>query len=159
MELQLILAAAVDAQDMLTMQKVCFKKHFERYHDLESPYNDTLEKMLVRINFEKGCYLKIVYMNKLVGGVWVFEKDWKVFHIGIIYILPEYQSKGIGQKVLEMVENYHTDAKFWELDCPEDLSMNRRCYEKAGYKLTGENKIINENLSLVYYRKESSVGM
>jgi len=67
--------------------------------------------------------------------------------------------KCLPESIMEMVENYHCDAKFRELDCPEDLSMNRRCYEKAGYKLTGEKNFIYENLSLVYYRKESRVGL
>jgi len=154
MNLQLIRATANDAQDMLTMQKKCFKIHFERYQDLSgSPYKEVLEKMLFRINYEKGSYYKIISSNTLIGGIWVFEKEPKIFRVGIVYILPEYQSKGIGQKAMAMAENLHRDAKSWELECPEDLSINRRCYEKAGYTLTGEKEIINDKLTLVYYKK------
>jgi len=139
---------------MLDMQKKCFKKHYERYQDISgSPYNEILEKMLFRINYEKGSYYKIVSSNTPIGGIWVIEKEPKIFRVGIVYVLPEYQGKGIGQKALSMAENMHSDAKGWELDCPEDLTINRHCYEKAGYKLTGEKEKINENLTLVCYKK------
>jgi GNAT superfamily N-acetyltransferase len=154
MDVQLIRATANDAQNMLNMQKKCFKKHFEKYQDLSgSPYKEVLEKMLFRINYEKGSYYKIVSANTLIGGIWVFEKESKIFRVGIVYILPEYQSKGVGQKALAMAENLHRDAKGWELDYPEDLSINRRCYEKTGYTLTGEKEMINEKLTLVCYKK------
>lgn len=154
MDVQLIRATANDAQDMLNIQKKCFKIHFERYQDVSgSPYKEVLEKMLFRINYEKGSYYKIVSSSTPIGGIWVFEKESKIFRVGILYILPEYQSKGVGQKALAMAEDLHRDAKGWELDCPEDLSTNRRCYEKAGYTLTGEKEIINDELTLVYYKK------
>ena len=140
---------------MLNMQKICFKKHFETYQDHSgSPYTEVLEKMVFRINYEKGSYYKIVSSNTLIGGIWVFEKEAKIYRVGIIYIIPEYQSKGVGQKALAMAENLHPDAAGWELDCPEDLIVNRRCYEKSGYKLTGEKEIINDKLTLVCYKKE-----
>ena len=155
MDLQLIPASETDAQSMLNMQKICFKKHFETYQDHSgSPYTEVLEKMVFRINYEKGSYYKIVSSNTLIGGIWVFEKEAKIYRVGIIYIIPEYQSKGVGQNALAMAENLHPDAAGWELDCPEDLIVNRRCYEKSGYKLTGEKEIINDKLTLVCYKKE-----
>jgi GNAT superfamily N-acetyltransferase len=158
MDLQLIKATSADAEIMLRLQRKCFAKHFERYHDVSSsPYNETLGKMLFRINYEKGSYYKIVSNNILVGCIWVFEKEPEIFRVGIVYILPKYQSKGIGQKTLTMAENLHNVAKLWEIDCPEDLSINRRCYEKVGYKLTGEKEVINEKLTLVYYKKETTL--
>jgi len=139
---------------MLNIQKKCFKKHFERYQDVSgSPYKEILEKMFFKINHQKGSYYKIVSSDTLIGGIWVFEKEAKIFRVGIVYILPEYQCKGVGQKALSIAENMHRDANGWELDCPEDLSINRHCYEKAGYTLTGVKEIINDKLTLVYYKK------
>jgi len=154
MDFQLVRATADDAQDLLNMQRKCFKNHFERYQDLSgSPYKELLEKMLFKINHEQGSYYKIVSSKVLIGAIWIFEKESKIFRVGILYILPEYQGKGVGQKALAMAENLHGDAKGWELECPEDLSVNRRCYEKAGYILTGEKEIINDRLTLLYYKK------
>ena len=52
-----------------------------------------------------------------------------------------------------MAEALHPDAEHWELDCPEDLPANRRCYEKAGYHFTGGKHWMSDRLTLVDYRK------
>jgi len=87
-------------------------------------------------------------------GVWVYEKAPKLYRIGIMYITPEFQCKGVGQKALAIAESLFPEAESWELDCPADLSLNRHCYEKVGYRLTEETKIINDELTLVFYKKD-----
>lgn len=155
MIIQLVKAIASDARVMQKMQIESFAFHFERYQDVDtSPVKEPLEKMISRIHNESGCYFKIIVDDIHVGCVWVLEKAAKMYRIGIIYILPEYQCKGFGKKVLAITESMFPDAKSWELDCPADLSINRHCYEKAGYLFTGETKVINEKLTLVFYRKE-----
>lgn len=155
MNITLVRAEAPDAEAMLEMQKECFKSHFEKYHDVEtSPINESMEKMLFKINYENGSYFKIITDNIHTGCIRVFEKSPKLYRIGIIYILPEFQNKGIGQRVLALVESFYPEAEAWELDCPADLPANRRCYEKAGYKFTEEEKTINNKLKLVFYKKE-----
>ena len=154
MKIELINATASDAKAMLEIQKECFKLHFERYQDVEtSPVNESIEKMMFKINYDSGGYFKIMVDNIHAGCVRVYEKSPKLYRIGIIYILPEFQNKGIGQKALALVESMFPEAEAWELDCPDDLAINRKCYEKAGYRLTGETEIINDKLTLVYYRK------
>lgn len=155
MDLHLIKATAVDAETMLELQKKCFAMHFERYHDVEkSPYNDTTDKILSRITRGKSNYYKMILGKLLVGCLWVVEKEPEIFRIGIVYVIPQYQNKGIGQQAFAMAESLHSNAICWELDCPEDLARNRHCYEKLGYKLTGEQEIVNDKLTLVYYRKQ-----
>jgi GNAT superfamily N-acetyltransferase len=156
-KIELIKAKASDAEVMLEMQKKCFKIHFERYHDVDtSPVNESIEKMLLKINYESGGYFKIIVDNIHGGCVRVYEKSPKLYRIGIIYVLPEFQNKGIGQKALALAENLFPEAEAWELDCPADLTLIRKCYEKAGYSLTGKIEIINDKLTLVYYIKEKA---
>lgn len=155
MDILLIKATESDADIMLKMQKECFKSHFEQYQDVEaSPVNESIDKMLFRINYENGGYFKIIVDNIHVGCVRVYEKSPKLYRIGIIYILPMFQNKGIGQKALELAESLFPEAEAWELDCPADLPLNRKCYEKADYRFIGKSETINDKLTLVYYRKE-----
>lgn len=155
MNIQLIKATVLDAEVMGKMQVESFKPHLQRYKDVAtSPVNESLEKMVYRINYEKGSYFKIIADNRHAGCVWVYEKAPKLYNIGIIYISPEFQCKGIGQKALAIAERLFPQAESWELDCPSDLSLNRHCYEKVGYRLTEETKIINDKLTLVFYRKD-----
>jgi len=155
MNIQLIKATTSDAEAMQKMQIESFTPHFQRYKDVATtPVNEPLEKMLNRINYEKGSYFKIIADNIHAGCVWVYENAPNLYRIGIMYISPEFQCKGVGQKALTIAESLFPKAESWELDCPADLSLNRHCYEKVGYRLTKETKTINDELTLVYYRKD-----
>lgn len=157
MNLELVKATSSDAEAMQRMQVESFLPHFERYQDIEtSPVKEPLEKMVSRINYEKGCYFKIIADTVLAGCIWVYEGEPNTYYIGIMYISPEFQCKGIGQKVLAIAEELFPKAESWHLQCPADLPINRRCYEKAGYRFTGETRIINDKLTLVAYRKDTA---
>ena len=156
MDIELLKADESDAESLLEIQRKCFKDLYERYHDdAGSPYTEDIQKMLYKVTFKKGAYYKIVINGMLVGGIRVVEKEPGQFRIGIMYVLPEFQGKGIGQKALAMAESLYPKAESWELDCPEDLPSNRHCYEKAGFEQIGEKEIINDKLTLVYYFKKS----
>ena len=155
MNILLIKATTSDAEAMQKMQIESFKPHLKRYKDVEtSPVNESLERMLYKINYEKGCYFKIIADNIHAGCVRVFENEPKMYRIGIIYISPECQCKGVGQEALTIAESLFPEAESWELDCPADMPINRNCYEKVGYRFTGETKIINDKLTFVFYRKD-----
>jgi len=155
MKIQLVKATTSDAKAMRKMQIESFIPHFQRYKDVSTnPVNESLDKMLYRIKDEKGCYFKIMVNDRHSGCVWAYEIGPKQYRIGIMYISAEFQRKGVGQKALVIAENLFPEAKSWELDCPADLSLNRHCYEKVGYKLTGKTKMINDQLTLVFYRKD-----
>lgn len=156
MNIQLIKATTSDAEAMQKMQIESFTPHFQRYNDVAtSPVNESLEKMLYRINYEKDSYFKIMVENIHAGCMWVYEKEPKLYRIGIMYISPEFQCKGVGHRALAIAESLFPEAEAWELDCPDDMTINRNCYKKAGYRFTGETKIINDKLTLVTYRKNS----
>ncbi len=153
-EVVLVKAMETDAEDMLELQIECFSPHYARYQDESSPAKESLERMIFKINFKNGCYYKIMKDNRHIGGIFAGFKEQGLYRIEIIYISPQFQCKGIGQHALAMAEKLHPEAAVWELDCPSDLVINRRCYEKAGYILTGETKEVNDKLTLVFYRKK-----
>lgn len=157
MNLHLVKVDAADAEEMLRMQRRCFAKHFQRYRDVKSPYKQSAEQMRLRIQYEHGYYYAVVWNKRRVGGLFLIEREPGWFHVGILYILPMYQGKGVGQAVLGIAEKLHRNVRKWTLDCPEDLPLNRRCYEKSGYRLTGETEVVNDHLTLVYYQKERPV--
>ena len=61
-----------------------------------------------------------------------------------MYILPEYQNKGIGELAIKTIEEMHPAEK-WIPDTPEVSVKNKRFYKKCGYhsgSLTGSNNIL-----------------
>ncbi|MFT9077434.1 GNAT family N-acetyltransferase [Ethanoligenens sp.] len=157
MNLHLVKVGAADAEEMLRMQRKCFAAHYQRYRDIKSPYKQSIEQMCLRIQYEHGFYYAIVWNKRRVGGLFLIKREHNWYHVGILYVLPMFQGKGLGQAVLAMAEQLHGNVQRWTLDCPKDLPLNRRCYEKSGYRLTGETEVVNGRLTLVYYQKERPV--
>ena len=56
---------------------------------------------------------------------------------------------------IKEVENMHGETN-WELETIFEEKGNCYLYEKMGYKLTGETKIVNDKLTLVHYEKSSN---
>lgn len=71
----------------------------------------------------------------------------------IMFILSEYQGKGIAQKAITLVEEMFPKAISWELATILEEKRNCYLYEKMGYKKTGVKKKLNENATLIFYKK------
>lgn len=148
-----------DLELIVEGQKSSFYECYQRYQDHEmSPYNVTYEMM--KGIFESEYLYKILYEGKLVGAIYVQENPDKYnMKLHGIFIIPEYQDKGIGQKAIEYVEGLHDEATTWVLETPHDLKRNHHVYEKMGYVRTGEEDAVNENLTIIHYKKEIKRGV
>lgn len=126
----------------------------EKYQDFEiSPANETVEKIMTQINQTYTDFFIIYHFEVAVGGIRVVKKDNQMYRISPIFILPEHQGKGIAQKVFTLVERIYDNAKLWELDTIMQEERNCHLYEKIGYKKTGETKVINDKMTIVFYEK------
>ena len=70
-----------------------------------------------------------------------------------MFIVPEYQGQGIAQKSILIVEEMFPRATTWELATLLEEKGNCYLYEKMGFSLTGVTKKLNDNTTLVYYKK------
>ncbi|MGR6898642.1 GNAT family N-acetyltransferase [Rummeliibacillus sp. BSL5] len=154
MEINLVKATDNDAQAIFNMQVAAFKPLLEKYKDDEiNPANESMERVLKRINREDGSFFKILASNKLVGAICISWKEETQFWISPMFILPTYQGKGIAQKVIHLVEEMYPQAVSWELATIVEEKRNCYLYEKMGYKQTGFSKKINDCTTLIYYKK------
>ena len=143
-----------DAENIHAMQIKSFIPLLEKYQDYEtSPVNEPIEKIIDKINQPFTNYYIIKSDSLDVGGVRIVKKNDKHYRVSIIFILPEYQGKGIAQEVFKILEQIYSDANEWELDTILQEQGNCHLYEKVGYKQTGEIKVINDRLTLVFYKK------
>jgi GNAT superfamily N-acetyltransferase len=143
-----------DAETIHRMQIKSFTPLLEKYQDFEiSPANEPLEKVVWRINQPTTDYYIIKSNEIAAGGIRIVKKDNKHYRVSPIFILPEYQGKGIAQKVFQIIEQKYNDAIVWELDTILQEQGNCYLYEKIGYKQTGKTEIINDRLTIVYYEK------
>jgi GNAT superfamily N-acetyltransferase len=143
-----------DAQSIFDMQVKAFMPLLEKYKDYDTnPANETIDRVFSRINNPNGGFYKILVDNILVGAICVVWKE-SVHWISPMFILPEYQGKGIAQKAIISVEKMFIKATSWELATILEEERNCYLYEKMGYIKTGVNKKLDENTTLIFYKKD-----
>ncbi|MEH7109353.1 GNAT family N-acetyltransferase [Bacillus sp. JJ1764] len=155
MEVRLEKATNVDAQAIFDIQVKAFLPLLEKYKDYEtSPANETTERVLMRINNPSGGFYKILFDDVLVGAICVFWKEKTQYWISPMFILPEFQGKGIAQKAISLIEELFPQATTWELRTILQEEHNCYLYEKMGFKQMPDWKhSINEKITLVHYKK------
>jgi len=150
----LVKSESKDAEIIHAMQIKSFMPLLEKYQDYEtSPVNEPIEKIINKINQSFTDYYIIKSGSLDVGCVRIVKKSDKHYRVGIIFVLPEHQGKRIAQEVFQILEQIYYDANGWELDTILQEKSNCHLYEKVGYRQTGEMKIINDKLTLVFYKK------
>lgn len=154
MTISLVKAKQEDAKTIHSLQIKSFKALLEKYQDFDiSPGNEPLEKVVFRINQTGTDYYMIKSDSLDIGGIRILKKEDKRYRISPIFILPQHQGKGIGQRVFQIVEEIYHDAKIWELDTILEEAGNCYLYEKLGYEKTGKTEIINSKMTIVFYEK------
>lgn len=155
MEVTLLRADIDNAKELHAMQVEAFKELLEKYQDFDtSPANETVEKVEARLKQDFTFYYFICIGQQKVGAIRIVDKkeNGKSKRISPIFILPEFQGKGIAQKAIRLCEEMHGDDN-WELDTILQESKNCYLYEKMGYRQIGKTKVINERLTFTFYEK------
>ncbi|KFN00980.1 hypothetical protein [Bacillus clarus] len=155
MEIRLEKATEIDAETIFNMQVESFKPLLETYRDYKTnPASEKIERTIARINNPYGGYYKILVNHTLTGAICVYrKKETMQYWISPMFILPNYQGNVTAQKVLVLIEKMFPEATSWEFATILEDERNCYLYEKIGYMQTGLKKQLNENATLVYYKK------
>lgn len=157
MEVRLFRAGIENAKELHAMQVEAFRELLEKYQDYDtSPANERVEKVEERLKHKFTFFYFICVGKQKVGAVRVIDtkEAGKNKRISPIFILPEFQGKGIAQKAIRLCEEIH-GIESWELDTILQEERNCHLYEKMGYRQTGKTEAINEKLTLVFYEKST----
>lgn len=156
MEVKLSRARVDDATELHTMQIEAFRELLEKYQDFDtSPANESVEKVEARLRQDFTYFYFICIGTQKAGAVRVIDhKEFGINkRISPIFILPQFQGRGIAQKAIRLCEEIHGNEN-WELDTILQEPQNCHLYEKMGYRRTGKTEVINEKLTLVFYEKK-----
>ena len=155
MEIKLLKANISDAKEIHTMLLEAFKELLEKYQDFDtSPGNESLERVEERLKQDFTFYYFICIGQQKVGAIRIVDKKdvGSNKRISPLFILPEFQGKGIAQEAIRLCEKVHGNGN-WELDTILQEPKNCHLYEKMGYRQTGNTKVINERLTLIFSEK------
>ena len=157
MEIKLEKAKESDAESIFDIQVKAFMSSLEKYKDLNTnPANETIDRVITRINNPNGGFYKILVDHDLAGAICIYRKDkTSEFWISPMFILPNLQGLGIAQKAINLVEDMFPQATSWELATILEEDRNCYLYEKMGFTKTGLRKKLNDQTTLVFYKKQS----
>lgn len=156
MEIELIRAAVEDAEIIWKMQIESFAELLERYRDHDTnPGNEPMEKVIQRLEQSSTYYYIIMADGENAGAIRVVDTmdGSRSKRISPLFVLPKFRDRGIAQKAISKAEELHGKEN-WELDTILQEKGNCHLYEKMGYRQTGETKVINDKLTLVFYHKD-----
>ncbi|PWK50746.1 GNAT family N-acetyltransferase [Pleionea mediterranea] len=126
-------ATIEDRNYLLELRKLTMVEHLEKSGQFLSELEH--ERRLDE-NYE--CSYLIVHHDEVIGTLKYREFDEKI-EIMQLQIHPDYQSKGLGGKVLEQVLEY-SKPKYLELTVlKENRALN--LYKKLGFSVFGEDQL------------------
>ena len=154
MNVELVRAKMADAEVLWRMQRIAFADLLERYQDFDlSPGNEPLEKVQWRLSLPATHFYFIRVDGENAGAIRVIDHhDGSAKKISPLFVIPEHQGKGIAQAAMHAAEAIH-GSENWKLDTILQEKGNCHLYEKMGYRQTGQTKVINDRMTLVFYEK------
>ena len=82
------------------------------------------------------------------------QDEKKTANIGPLFILPKYQSQGIGYVAMQQAFALYNEAELWRLETVLQETGACHLYEKCGFVRTGEETIVNDKMTLIMYEKK-----
>jgi len=142
-----------DAEVLTHIQARTFYEDTLKFRGVKGgpPGVDSIDWTLDMIN--KAHYFKVLINKRIIGGIIVFNLGNGLYELGRIFIDTDYQNKGIGQKVIDLLHNSFIDTTKWRLETPEWALRNHHFYEKMGYKKIGVEGPIPEGFSVFVYER------
>jgi phosphoribosylanthranilate isomerase len=141
-----IKATYEDCEEILALQKRTFQIEAVRYDDPTiPPITQTLAEL--QADFLKKTILKIVLDNKIIGSVRAASED-GVVHIERLMVHQDYQKKGLGNILMQGIENHFAEAKMYKLYTGYKSFNNINWYQKLGYKIFGKDTVITPKLTI-----------
>ena len=139
---------------MYEMQIESFMPLYEKYHDEGSPAIESIDRVRGRAARPNRKYYFIVKDGARVGAINIGHNDpdeKKVAFISPLFILPKYQNKGMGYVAIQKAFDMLPEVTTWKLETILQEPANCHLYEKCGFVRIGEDKVINENMTLIDY--------
>lgn len=142
----------VEARRLLEIQTEAFAEDLKRYEDYDTnPVNESIERLLWKI--AAFIHYTIWLGDEIIGGADVRDLQENKYRLNRIFLSNEYQNKGLGSKIMELIESEFPSANEWSLDTPYLNTRNHHFYEKLGYKKVGQHQISAKLLLIDYVKK------
>ena len=129
----IFLALQEDFAEIFEIQKKAFHSEAEPYQNFNiQPLTQTLEEM--QEECKEKVVLKAVVGEKIVGSIRANAYEEGCW-LNKLIVLPDYQKRGIGERLLREIETYFPEARKFTLGTGANSESNIRLYQKVGYQI------------------------
>ena len=103
-----------DLKEILDLQYRAYRSEAELYNDFAiQPLKQTIAQL--EQEFEESTILKALINDTIVGSVRARTDENQICHIGKLIVHPEFQNRGIGTKLMGIIEDLFKHASRYEL--------------------------------------------
>lgn len=136
----------------LIQHRIGFMPIFLKYRDKINPVFRNYFDFIKYYKSPKLTMLWIVFDSKKVGQIWIKTSD-DYASVARIFVLKKWQNRGIAQQAIIQSERIFYSYSLWNLETIMQEKKNCHLYEKMGYEQTGQEKKVNNRMTLIYYEK------
>ncbi|OFI49323.1 hypothetical protein BG261_01705 [Floricoccus tropicus] len=143
-------------EELLNIQKACFKKLFDKYKDVDTnPYAEDLAWITVKFNRPHAHYYFIKNKEEVVGyfRVDIFDETPTSARIAIIGVVPEHENNGYAKTAMRLIEEENPQVSKWQIETIKQEDKLVHLYSNLGYELTGKVEPIKDGMDIVYLEK------
>lgn len=130
------LAEEADLETMLAGQRTAFEEQCRLYSDWEIPPMAEKPEDVARFIASGGVALKASCGRCIIGAV-RGKIDTGICHVGRLYVLPEWQGRGLGRRLVAELEEKLQDCAAYSIFTGERSERNLALYQRQGYAPTG----------------------
>lgn len=156
--IELVRAELKDAELIHSMKYESFFPLYERYHDdATNPVSEPLSKVVRQLQEVRTDYWLIRHEDTIIGAVRVVSDGnvdgRNIYRVSPLFILPAHQNRGYGYAAMVALFAAYPQADIWRLSTIKQEKGNCHLYEKCGFCISSSEKVVNENMTLVFYQK------
>jgi GNAT superfamily N-acetyltransferase len=104
--------------------------------------------------YEESVGYQILTGNQLIGAiiVWILPEGHNI--LGTIFVDPDFQDRGVGQRTWRFIEETYPATRSWRLGTPTWATKNHHFYVKCGFERVESDPLIPPEEDTTIYRKK-----
>lgn len=134
------------------MHRKGFMPTFLKYFDRINPIFESVKRFNAFYNQPDLYMFWIILDSKAVGEIWIAVTN-DTAKLARLFVLKEFQNRGVAQQAIRVAENLFPSNKRWWLNTIKEEKNNCHLYEKMGYIPIGNEKKINKRMTIIEYEK------
>lgn len=105
--------------------------------------------------YKESVGYKCLTDGEPIGGiiVWILPEGNNI--LGTVFVDPEFQDIGVGERTWRFIEETYPETRSWRLATPTWATKNHHFYTKCGFSEVPSDPMIPPEEGLTIYRKEA----